>query len=411
MAAILYPGAFKPPHRGHFEIVKRLLNGTLKGTEYDFQDYREKGAALLDGRGYKVGPFEKVVVFVGDAIRNGITVDEARKIWEIYAKYLPGLEINTDKPNPMFGAYVYGKEHPEESFYSITGMRSEEDLKDLRRVSMYKNVPNVEGLAVLSPEDIRDLRATDFRSVILSGNLDEITDFFPAELSRKEILKIINMLKSTIVADEASAALDEALGKVFQKEITTEGSSGTAIAPQSVERSEDRDKLLKLFYKIRDQIGGPDGNFTVIFNQNNIKIEMKDEAARQGFDYTPYMASMMSHMMDEGLKIHPIPEVTINHDLDESTNFFRKTAQYDPNKKEITLFTEGRHPKDVMRSFAHELIHHHQNLEGRLNEVSTEDTTKSKSLQKLEAEAYLKGNMMFRTWEDKIKRNPQQESE
>ena len=30
----LYPGAFKPPHRGHFEVVKSLLNGTHNGQVY-----------------------------------------------------------------------------------------------------------------------------------------------------------------------------------------------------------------------------------------------------------------------------------------------------------------------------------------------------------------------------------------
>ena len=35
MATALYPGAYKPPHRGHFEVVKRLLNGSHKGKVYD----------------------------------------------------------------------------------------------------------------------------------------------------------------------------------------------------------------------------------------------------------------------------------------------------------------------------------------------------------------------------------------
>jgi hypothetical protein len=33
-----------------------------------------------------------------------------------------------------------------------------------------------------------------------------------------------------------------------------------------------------------------------------------------------------------------------------------------------------RHPKDIMRSFAHEMIHHIQNLEDRLNGISTQNT-------------------------------------
>ncbi len=31
------------------------------------------------------------------------------------------------------------------------------------------------------------------------------------------------------------------------------------------------------------------------------------------------------------------------------------TGYYDPNSMEITIFVDGRHPKDMMRSIAHEL--------------------------------------------------------
>ena len=43
----------------------------------------------------------------------------------------------------------------------------------------------------------------------------------------------------------------------------------------------------------------------------------------------------------------------------------------------IVLYTEGRHPKDVVRSFAHEMIHHIQNLEDRLENISTTNTNRS----------------------------------
>ena len=50
----LYPGAFKPPHKGHFEVVKSLLNGSFFGTTYELSDFSEKGEDLLKGKGSKV---------------------------------------------------------------------------------------------------------------------------------------------------------------------------------------------------------------------------------------------------------------------------------------------------------------------------------------------------------------------
>jgi hypothetical protein len=108
-------------------------------------------------------------------------------------------------------------------------------------------------------------------------------------------------------------------------------------------------------------------------------------------------------MIDEGMKITPLPEIKVREDIAESSNFFGKTAYYDPNSREIVLFIKGRHPKDVMRSFAHEMIHHKQNLEGRLGNISTSNTNEDSELLDLEKEAYLEGNITFRNWEDSIK--------
>ena len=36
----LYPGAFKPPHRGHFNVVKSLLDGSYNGSIYDKDNYK-----------------------------------------------------------------------------------------------------------------------------------------------------------------------------------------------------------------------------------------------------------------------------------------------------------------------------------------------------------------------------------
>ena len=83
-----------------------------------------------------------------------------------------------------------------------------------------------------------------------------------------------------------------------------------------------------------------------------------------------------------------------------------KTGQYDPNTMEITIFTDNRHPKDMMRSIAHELIHHLQNLN---NEFDMHTQTyagyaqKDPHMRKMEADAYLRGNLLFRDWEDGYK--------
>ena len=83
--------------------------------------------------------------------------------------------------------------------------------------------------------------------------------------------------------------------------------------------------------------------------------------------------------------------------------FLGKTAYYDPNSKEIVLYATGRHPKDILRSYAHEMIHHNQNLEGRLGNITTTNVNEDEALQEIEKEAYTEGNMYFRSWENNLK--------
>ena len=398
MATALYPGAFKPPHRGHFDVVKKLLNGSHKGKVYNLSNYKEVGIDALREDDTVVEPIRKVVVFIGGGERNGLTAKEAKAVWDIYAKHLPGVEVIIGEKNPMMAAKEYAKANPDEHFYAVTGIRSEEDLGDLRRISSFKNRPNVEGLLVGGDEG--GTRATDFRKALLSGNLDQVTDFFPKELTREEILKIVNMLKKSIISEVMKDKMDDLFDAWFKEEVN-EGSSGTPIAPRSVVRSEDRAKLVTLYNRIRNQVESE--GVKVTFEEDHIRVGLTNEQDDRNFDFTPYMASILEYMIDEGMNIQPLPEVKVRKDLAESEQFFGRTAYYDPNENTIVLYTQGRHPKDVMRSFTHEMVHHIQNLEGRLGNVQTSNTNESDALLELEKEAYLVGNITFRNWEDKTK--------
>jgi hypothetical protein len=110
-------------------------------------------------------------------------------------------------------------------------------------------------------------------------------------------------------------------------------------------------------------------------------------------------------MIDQGMEITPLPDVTIKKDQANASNFFGRTAYYDPNNKEIVLYISGRHDKDIVRSYSHEMVHHMQNLKGTLHNIQTQDTNADSDLLELEKEAYLLGNITFRNWEDGLKNN------
>jgi hypothetical protein len=116
------------------------------------------------------------------------------------------------------------------------------------------------------------------------------------------------------------------------------------------------------------------------------------------------LGALTLHMMDSGLKIDPLPNVDlIDNDSENANDHLGKTAYYDPNNHNIVLYTYNRHPKDILRSYAHEMIHHMQNLEGRINNIQGQNINEDDYLAELEREAYEKGNMLFRGWENNLK--------
>jgi hypothetical protein len=140
------------------------------------------------------------------------------------------------------------------------------------------------------------------------------------------------------------------------------------------------------------------------FGLNELARQFLKEALIETWNPEESFVSLSRYMIDNGMNIKPLPKIKVIKDDEENASLLLgKTAYYDPNNQSITLYTMNRHPKDVLRSFAHEMVHHEQNLEGRLNNINTTNTNEDGNLPEIEKEAYEKGNMMLRNWEDKIK--------
>jgi hypothetical protein len=109
------------------------------------------------------------------------------------------------------------------------------------------------------------------------------------------------------------------------------------------------------------------------------------------------------------LEIKERPVVTLVYSQDNADKVYAMTGHYDPANKTITLYCQDRHPKDIIRSFCHELIHHRQNEQGMLMHGEQTDTSDpayilhNKYLRQMEEEAFLEGNMMLRHFTDTLK--------
>jgi hypothetical protein len=118
--------------------------------------------------------------------------------------------------------------------------------------------------------------------------------------------------------------------------------------------------------------------------------------------------------MAKALKIQRAPSVKFIDSKQNSEADFGFTGHYDPEQNCITVYVTDRHDSDILRSFAHELIHHWQNERGTLQSKETPSPTspnyaqEDQWLRKREMEAFLFSSLLFRAWQDENRYGPSQ---
>jgi len=104
--------------------------------------------------------------------------------------------------------------------------------------------------------------------------------------------------------------------------------------------------------------------------------------------------------------IRTTPKLILRQDKENGSKTLGRTAYYDPENLTIIIYITNRHPKDILRSFAHELIHHVQNERGDLqmgDSSNPQYAQQDEHLRNMEKEAYLEGNLLMRDFEDNFK--------
>ena len=417
-----YGGGFKPPTKGHLEVVKKALESHPEIDEF--------------------------IIYVGSKERNGVSQVEAILIWDIFKKYLP-MKVRIEPAKSPIGDIVrLGKNNPEDEVYFIIGGREgrDDDLEDIE--SRTKNIesayPNMK-VKVQFTQD-KGMSGTNARKAAKIST-DELSPFLPDELNDSEKEEVFNILRPVIKEEITKPQLDSiekyadslfnklGIDIEFTKHFLDRVNDERNIKPISVP------ELVGMFKRLHRKHGKPlskvDDDFNAVvkdFNNNiNIPfainvtdddIEMYAKTVMRKKDFktsTPVialnenasytkdinliekLAQLTQHMLDKGMNIEPLPNLEfVNGDSENAREFLGKTAYYNPNTQTIVLYTEGRHPKDIARSYTHEMIHHIQNLEDRLGNITTTNTQEDDFLNDIEAEANLKGTMTFRNWTDSL---------
>ena len=138
-----------------------------------------------------------------------------------------------------------------------------------------------------------------------------------------------------------------------------------------------------------------------------MKCKVKNNSDLDMATTLPLLKSLYSYAHKQ-LHFDTPANIFFKSDLKNSKNSLGKTAHYHPKSQTITVYTDRRHIKDILRSICHELIHHDQNCNGAFEipfKTGSGYAQADPYMRELERDAYERGNMIFRDWEDKQKWN------
>ena len=201
----LVPGAFKPPHRGHYDMVKY---------------YSEE-----------VGSDGKVIVIISPikaSERRGFnpeaqadfTPQQSLDLWGIYTKNLPNVEIvitPSQYKTPVEAAYKFvGPEGSVKAGDCVFMGSSTKGGDDKRfRAGLQKHA--IEGVEVISlPVDPKeDLHAKDIRVAAKQGDVEKVLSFVPDDAmgKKEEILKVLG-LSGALPENKKKSRRDELLSYI-----------------------------------------------------------------------------------------------------------------------------------------------------------------------------------------------------
>jgi cytidyltransferase-like protein len=152
----LFPGAFKPPHKGHFDVVEKLLQAA-----------------------------DQVVVLVSPQTREGINADESIAVWDLYKDKFNGsveVKISADS-SPVKEVYNVVKDNPDTEFLVAFG-KGEMDR--------YKNIEKYPNVKVFDAGAVEGASATNLRMALAQKNEEEIAKYLPDGISVDQFLQALN---------------------------------------------------------------------------------------------------------------------------------------------------------------------------------------------------------------------------
>lgn len=412
----LYPGKFKPPHAGHFDVVTQA-------------------SKIAD----------KVIVVMSNVPKDEFTAEQSMKVWSLYKDLLPSnVEIKVaTKSSPVSEVFDMVKDKTRD-FIVLYGKGERSRYASIERDrEKYSNVQ------IVDAGTFEGLNATDLRTAIRNKDLEDIQKFLPKGIDAKKIFSIysqdefkpgpmVHELKSSYIQNFIKEDI-ETWGMLPEYKVDLENvydykdENGFFTFYDDVNKVDIVVKLKKLpsdtvefkFYPMRgDELLGfiqlKDFNSKIM---NTVFTIFKDEVLPyhsniliQPSGYTRYrlFRAMVNNYLDKNqydVKLKddiesPLILISKKQPLNEAftkdkapliqklvtfacgqlqikqptiklinsptyTQEHSSFGGYYPSEQKIVCVVHNRNMADILRTLAHELVHHMQNVNG--DELDGED--------------------------------------
>ncbi len=411
----LYPGAFKPPHKGHVATALKAIDDKT----------------------------DRVIIFMSTKERDGVSVEEAQQVWDLYKQNNPELEkveiIQT--PVPVKAVYDYAKDNPSHDIRAVFGKGEESRFKRLLDKEKY---PHVE---VFDAGMEGTYSATNLRKAIRDNDLEAISEFVPDGINVDDFMSIFQ-LNEAIVGDKIvcdncgwewkivdggddlyichkcghdNTPLNEAdpkkgTGKKPKgsgRRLYTDEDPSDTVKIKFSTRQDIVDTLNKTTFKnksharksqvinlIHQRVRAALGRTKDPLKKAKLKsafkyIKQRKEASKrktqrmkkedrylqearykkflnEGWDSSKgKVIGDFVNYVSEYLSINK-PKIKLINSPDY-TQEYHSFGGYLPSEEKIMVVVHNRNMADILRTVAHEMVHHMQNLDDRLTPTSGED--------------------------------------
>jgi cytidyltransferase-like protein len=156
----IFPGAFKPPHIGHYKVVKQL-------------------STLAD----------EVIVLISPNSRDGVSAEESFAVWQLYAPFLDSnVSFKIAATSPVTEAYDVIKNNPDQKFIVAFGKGEGDRFNQIKTSGKYNNASIYD--AGSAEEGIS---ATYFRNALRWKNSKEIEKYLPNGVDVEEFKNALSI--------------------------------------------------------------------------------------------------------------------------------------------------------------------------------------------------------------------------